>query len=144
MQTVEIMRDLSVARHLQGYRVAPGEPARARVPEPPQHLRARSGKGMRNDTDLTDPGHQYAAAHAAHYETKDLREALELYKGILATHPDTREAGYSRSQILNIVKEVAPERKIFEALVGVARVHFGGDRQQEMRISGAPETEATT
>jgi hypothetical protein len=38
---------------------------------------------MRNDTGRTEASRQYAAAHAAHYEKKDLREALALYKGIL-------------------------------------------------------------
>jgi hypothetical protein len=99
---------------------------------------------MRNDTGPTEASQQYAAAYTAHYETKNLREALELYKGILATHPDTQEAGYSRSQILNIVKEVAPERELFEAQMGVAMAHFGGDRQQEMRIPATPVMEART
>jgi hypothetical protein len=49
---------------------------------------------MRNDTGLTEASRQYAAAHAAHYKTKDLREALELYEGVLAAHPNAREAGY--------------------------------------------------
>ena len=100
---------------------------------------------MRSDTRPTEASQQYAAAYAAHYETKDLREALELYKGILATLPDTQEAGYARSQILNIVKEVAPERELFEAQVGVAMANFG-DRPQErwMWILGTPVMEART
>ena len=97
---------------------------------------------MRNDTGLTEASRQYAAAHAAHYETKDLREALELYKGILATHPDSQEAQYSRSQIQNIIKEAVPERELFEAQVGMAMAHFGGDRQQERRIPVTPTAEA--
>lgn len=79
---------------------------------------------MKNDTALTEASRQYAAAHAAHYETKDLREALELYRSILAAHPDSQEAGYSRSQIQNIIQEVVPERELLEAEVGMARAHF--------------------
>ncbi len=97
---------------------------------------------MRNDTGLTEARRQYAAAHAAHYKTKDLREALEFYKGIVAAHPDTQEAGYSRSQIHNIIKEVVPEQELFEAQVGMAMAHFGGDRQQERRIPAPPMMEA--
>jgi hypothetical protein len=97
---------------------------------------------MRNDKGLTEASRQYAAAHAAHYETKDLREGLELYRGILAAHPDTQEAGYSRSQIQNIIKEVVPERELLEAQVGMAMAHFGGDRQQERRIPVTPTAEA--
>jgi hypothetical protein len=99
---------------------------------------------MKNDTGLTEASQRYAAAHAAHYETKDLRQALELYKSILAAHPDTQEAGHSRSQIQNIIKEVVPERELFEAQVGIAMAHFGGDRQQERRIPVTPVTEART
>ena len=79
---------------------------------------------MRNDTGLTEASQQYAAAHAAHYGTKDLREALELYKGIVAAHPDTQEAGYSRSQIQNIVKAVVPSQELFDAQVDLALAHF--------------------
>ena len=34
----------------------------------------------------------YDKAHEAHYATKDLHHALELYKGVMAEHPDTQEA----------------------------------------------------
>lgn len=97
---------------------------------------------MRNDTGLTEANRQYAAAHAAHYETKDLRVALELYRGILAAQPDSKEAGYSRSQIQNIIKDVVPERELFEAEVGMAMAHLGGDRQQERPIPATPVGEA--
>jgi hypothetical protein len=97
---------------------------------------------MRNDTGLTEASQRYAAAYAAHYGTKDLRVALELYKGILAAHPDTQEAGYSRSQIHNIIKEVVPERELFEAQVGIAMARFGWDRQHEKWIPVPPMMEA--
>ena len=75
---------------------------------------------MRNDTPLTKAGKQYAEAHAAHYTTKDLREALELYKGLMATHPNTKEAEYSRTQMQNIVKSVVPKQKLLDAQVELA------------------------
>ena len=75
---------------------------------------------MGTDTKLTEAGQQYAAAHSAHYETKDLREALGLYKSVITAHRDTQEAGYSRSQIQNIVKTVVPEEKLFEIQVDLA------------------------
>ena len=109
------MRDLSVVSYLHCYQVAPGEPAPARsVSGAATSLSREIGEEeMRNDTGLTEASQKYAAAYAAHYETKDLREALELYRGIVAAHPDTQEAGYSRSQIQNIVNEVVPERELF-------------------------------
>ena len=42
---------------------------------------------MRNDTAVTGAGKQYAEAHAAHHTTKDLHEALALYKAVMAAHP---------------------------------------------------------
>ena len=75
---------------------------------------------MRDDNETTKADRQYEAAYAAHYKTKNLREALELYKGVLADHPDTQEAGYSRSQMQNIVKSVVPEEKLLDAQVKLA------------------------
>ena len=74
----------------------------------------------RNDTSLTPAGEQYAAAHAVHYGTKDLREALTLYKAILAGHPDTPEAGYSRSQVHNILKVAVSPQMVSDAEVDLA------------------------
>lgn len=75
------------------------------------------------DTELTEAGQQYAVAHAAHYQTKNLREAIGLYKRVITAHRGTQEAGYSRSQIQNIVKTVVPEEKLFEAQVNLALAH---------------------
>jgi hypothetical protein len=72
---------------------------------------------MSNDTAPTAAERQYAAAHAAHYATKDFNEALQLYRGVMAAHPNTREAEYSRTQIYNIVKSVVPEQELFAAQV---------------------------
>jgi hypothetical protein len=75
---------------------------------------------MRNETALTEAGKQYAEAHAAHYTTKDLLEALELYKGVMAAHPNTKEAEYSQTQIENIVKSVVPKQRLLDAQVELA------------------------
>jgi len=79
---------------------------------------------MRNDNVVTAVGQQYAAAHASHYGSKDLREALTLYKALMAAHPDTREAGYSRSQIQNIVKVVVSDQTLSDAHVDLATAHL--------------------
>jgi len=88
---------------------------------------------MRNDTGFTEAGQQYAAAYAAHYKTKDLHEALELYKGVMAAHPNTREAEYSRSQIQNIVNAVVPKQELFDAQVDLALAHFEHGDQPDVR-----------
>jgi hypothetical protein len=69
------------------------------------------GNWMSNDRELTEAGRQYAAAYEIHYATKNLREAFKLYKGIMASHPDTKEAGYAKSQIQNIVNIVVPKEE---------------------------------
>jgi hypothetical protein len=94
---------------------------------------------MKNDTGLTAAGRQYAAAYAAHYTTKDLREALELYKGVMAAHPKTQEAGYSRSQIRNIVNAVVPDQELLNAQLDLAMAHFEhGDRSDPSPASVTP------
>jgi hypothetical protein len=69
-------------------------------------------------------GQQYEAAHAAHYETKDLHEALGLYRDVISAHPDTREAEYSRSQLMNIVRSVVPRQELLDAQVALALTHL--------------------
>ncbi len=72
---------------------------------------------MRNAIELTAADKQYAEAYAAHYTTKDLHKAIDLYKGITATHPNTKEADYSRTQIQNIVQSVVPKQMLLDAQV---------------------------
>jgi len=80
---------------------------------------------MRNETEqLTEAGKQYAEAYAAHYTTKDLHEALKLYKAIMAEHPNTKEAEYSRTQIQNIVQSVVPKQRLLDAQVELALTCF--------------------
>jgi outer membrane protein assembly factor BamD (BamD/ComL family) len=52
---------------------------------------------MKKQTEATKAGQQYAAAYAVHYKNKNLNEALDLYEGLMAAHPDTNEAEYSRT-----------------------------------------------
>jgi len=94
----------------------------------------------RNDTGLkeaTEAGQLYAVAYAAHYMAKDLREALELYLGIMAGHPNTPEAGYSQSQIQNIAKAVVPRQELLDAQVDLALAHFEHEDQVDLRRAEA-------
>jgi len=75
---------------------------------------------MKTDIPPTKAGKLYAEAHAMHYTTKNLHTALDLYKGLMAAHPDTKEAEYSRTQIQNIVKNVVPKQKLLDAQVELA------------------------
>jgi hypothetical protein len=82
---------------------------------------------MINNTILTEASQQYATAYDAHYTTKDMNKAFKLYGRLIAAHPDTHEAGYSRSQVQNIVNAVVPKQKVMDALVELALTHFEQD-----------------
>ena len=75
---------------------------------------------MRNDTELTEAGREYAAAYAPHYTGRDLPLALRLYKRLMASHTSTQEAGYSRTQVQNIVNTVVPEQELLDAQMELA------------------------
>ena len=83
---------------------------------------------MRNDTELTDAGRQYAEAYAAHYKGRDLLAALQLYLKVMASHPGAPEAGYSREQVQNIAGAVVPKQELLDVQVrlAVARLEHGG------------------
>ena len=80
---------------------------------------------MNKDTVLARADQQYAAAYDMHYKTKNLHEALGLYTGIVAAHPETQEADYSRMQIQNIVRRVVPKQELEDAQVSLAYAHLG-------------------
>jgi hypothetical protein len=84
----------------------------------------KTEKKMGTETVITKASKQYAAAHEAHYKTKNLHEALELYKDITAVHPNTPEADYSLSQIQNIVKSVVPKQELLAAHLDLALAHL--------------------
>lgn len=79
---------------------------------------------MSIDVATTEAGQRYASAYAAHYKTKDLSVALELYTAVTTSYPDTQEAEYARSQIQNIVKSVVPKQILLDAHVELIRAHF--------------------
>jgi hypothetical protein len=47
---------------------------------------------------LTKAGQDYAKAYTLHYVNKNLKEAFELYRGVIAAYPESQEAIYSREQ----------------------------------------------
>ena len=75
---------------------------------------------MTNDTELTEASRQYAAAYAAHYTGHDLLAALQLYSKVVASHPGAQEAGYSRTQVHNIVNTVVPKQELLDAEMKLA------------------------
>jgi hypothetical protein len=59
-----------------------------------------------------------------HYGIKNLREAFERYKKILADHSDTKEAGYAKSQIQNIVNTVVPKEERLDSQMDLTAAVF--------------------
>lgn len=86
---------------------------------------------MGNEIERGEAGRQYAAAHAAHYVARDLPLALQLYKAVLASHPSTEEAGYSRTQVQNLVNAVVPQQELLEAQMELAVAHFAGTARSD-------------
>ena len=79
---------------------------------------------MRNVTESTEAGRQYEAAYATHYKGCDLPAALQLYTKVMASHPGAQEAGYSRTQVQNIVNTVVPKQELVDAQIELAVAHF--------------------
>ena len=65
----------------------------------------------------------YMEAYDMHYSTGDLRKALELYKKVINTYPNSHEEEYSRTQIYNIVKKIVPQKELQDAEFELALSH---------------------
>lgn len=60
--------------------------------------------------------------------SEDLPKAFKLYRrGIIADYPETEEAGYSLSQVQNIVNALVPKQEVMDALVALTLAHFEQD-----------------
>lgn len=72
----------------------------------------------------TTAAEQYAAAYATHYTERHLLGALRAYGQVIELHPSEPEAGYSRSQIQNIVNLVVPARELLASQTDLAARHL--------------------
>jgi hypothetical protein len=134
MQLPDIARYLQAARKLQLKRYSSGR-TQSRFRSVPVTFKVKfGGIEMRNDTG-TEVGKQYTAAHATQYATKDLHEALELYRDIIGAHPNTQEAEYSRAQIQNIVNAVVPKQELFDAQVDLVLAHLEHGDQPNLKLA---------
>lgn len=79
---------------------------------------------MKKLSPFGDAGRRYEAAHDAHYSARDLPLALDLYRGVIAAHPRSQEAGFSRTQIQNLANSVISEQALLDAQVGLLSAHF--------------------
>ena len=79
---------------------------------------------MKSDTQPTDASLSYAEAYATHYSDRNLLLALQQYRQVVQSHPETAEAGYSISQIRSIVNAVVPSHDLVDAQVAMAIAQF--------------------
>jgi rubrerythrin len=83
--------------------------------KPPVHYHHFSeNKEKKNDR---TSGKLYSKAHDIHYLDKNIDRAYWLYKQIIDDFPDSKEAGYAKTQIQNIensrnLEKVKEEKKI--------------------------------
>ena len=89
---------------------------------------------MRESRLSKEAGQQYATAYDMHFTTKDVHKAFTLQEDIIAAYPDTKEAGYLRTQVQNIVNAVVPKKKFMDSLVELARIHF----EQKLLLDAEP------
>ncbi|MBW1783955.1 MAG: hypothetical protein JRL30_24850 [Deltaproteobacteria bacterium] len=82
---------------------------------------------MKNRNNVTVADQDYTKAHDMHYKTKDLPKAFKLYRGIIDDYPETKESGYSLSQVQNIVNAVVPKQEVMNALAALTLAHFEQD-----------------
>lgn len=85
--------------------------------------------GMGDNMELSPASQQYAAAYVAHYTDHDLSSAFRLYRELLASYPDEKEADYSRMQIHNIICSVVPEQELFDAQIELALFYMELNRE---------------
>ena len=90
---------------------------------------------MKNRNSVTVAEKDYTKAHDMHYKTKDLPKAFKLYRGIIADYPETEEAGYSLSQVQNIVNAVVPKQEVMDAIVALTLAHFEKDMSPDVRAT---------
>lgn len=75
---------------------------------------------MSEDGVLTEAARAYAAAYSAHYSKRNLAMALRLYENLIASHAGAPEAGYSRTQIQNIVNALVPPQELLDTQLKLA------------------------
>ncbi|MGD9200385.1 MAG: hypothetical protein PVI26_02380 [Chitinispirillia bacterium] len=78
---------------------------------------------MKKEKTVTEAGKEYTAAYKAQYTTKDLYEALQIYRSIVVGHPKSIEAEYSLTQIKNIANSVIPKQELGDTLWTMALNH---------------------
>ena len=88
------------------------------IPAFPGFVMSSSKRG-----DVSQASRDHAVAYPAHCTDRDLGVALQPYQEFVAAHPDAREAGYSRTQMVNVVGAVVPPADLLDAQLALALEH---------------------
>ncbi|MFN3242195.1 MAG: hypothetical protein ACE37K_11855 [Planctomycetota bacterium] len=80
-----------------------------------------------NHDRVDDAREHYSKAHSIHYKTRDLLGALHASDRLIESYPASLEAGYARSQQVNIVNAVVPTEKLHESQMALALRHLRAD-----------------
>ena len=66
---------------------------------------------------MTKAEQDYALAYEEHYTTKNLKEAIGLYRKVIDSYPESQEALFAQQQIANIAASVVSKQDMFDAQV---------------------------
>ena len=81
---------------------------------------------------------QYAAAHRLHHVAASLPGALQLYIALIGAHANAPEAGYARSQIQHMLREVVPAQELLDAHVALLQLCFERERSAAVSTDETP------
>lgn len=91
---------------------------------------------MKDKIESTEASRQYAVAYAAQYAERDLPRALKLYRQLLASYPDSQEAGYAQEQVRSIFNTVVSKQELQDAQINLLLAHF--QRDERLDVAQAP------
>lgn len=94
-------------------------------------------------TSPTDASREYAAAYSAHYQSRDLPHAFQLYRAVLVSHPNAPEAEYCRAQIQNITNNVVSKQDLLDVQLSLLLNHFGHDRPTVIESRRSPPSKVS-
>lgn len=91
---------------------------------------------MTREPDLSEASQDYSDAYHAQYTGRDLVAALDLHAALIASYPASKEAGYSRAQIENIVHAVVSPEDLLAAYIGLVRARIRHTAAPEAATAG--------
>ena len=85
----------------------------------------QSVRNMNVVAERIEPVCDDAAAYATHYTGHDPPKGLHSHLEVMSSCPGTKEAGYARSQVRNIITATVPDQELLSAQVKLEVVRSG-------------------